>query len=308
MPGPGSNDSLTMLTIAIPTLNRGSVLVETLRQLMALKPPANEILVLDQTRQQAQNVEDTLSAWQREGKIRWIQLPVPSVTKAMNEGVVAANCENILFMDDDIIPEPSLIAAHLAALSRDGVGLVAGRVIQPWEEDGSLSQSGFHFSQNRGAWVSEFMGGNFSIRRQLALAVGGFDENFVHVAYRFEAEFAYRLRRAHHDRIYFEPAACVHHLKTASGGTRVFGNHLKSFLPSHSVGAYYYHLRTWRGWPSFKALLNRPRSALVNRHHLLRPWWIPATAIAELSGLVWASCLALKGPRYLCAKHTAERK
>jgi GT2 family glycosyltransferase len=296
-----------MLTIVIPTLNRGSVLVETLRQLMALEPPASEILVLDQTPQHKQDVQDALSAWRREGKIRWIQLSSPSATRAMNQGLVAANCENILFLDDDIIPEPSLITAHLAALNRDGVGLVAGRVIQPWEEDRILSQTGFHFAQDRSAWISEFMGGNFSIRRALALAVGGFDENFVRVAYHFEAEFAYRLQQRHH-RIYFEPAACVHHLKVPSGGTRTFGDHLRSFWPSHSVGAYYYHLRTWSGWPSLAALLSRFPRAIVNRHHLRRPWWIPATTVAELSGMIWALCLAVRGPRYASTKQTVEHE
>ena len=50
------------------------------------------------------------------------------------------------------------------------------------------------------------MAGNFSIRRDLALQIGGFDEQFVRVAYNFEAEFAYRWRNAGH-RIYFEPTA-----------------------------------------------------------------------------------------------------
>ena len=40
------------------------------------------------------------------------------------------------------------------------------------------------------------MGGNFSVRRDIALRLGGFDEQFVRVAYNFEAEFAHRLRRA----------------------------------------------------------------------------------------------------------------
>ena len=296
-----------MLTIAIPTLHRGQVLVETLRHLMALEPPAAEILVLDQTPQHKEDIQNILSAWQRKGKIRWARLPVPSVTKAMNRGLIAANCENILFLDDDIIPEPGLVAAHLAALERDGVGLVAGRVIQPWAGGEILSQTGFHFGQSRAAWISEFMGGNFSIRREVALAVGGFDENFVRVGYRFEAEFAYRLRQNHY-RIYFEPAACIHHLKATSGGTRTFGDHLRSYSPSHSVGAYYYHLRTWSGWPSLPALLSRFPRAIANRHHLRRPWWIPATAVAELSGMIWALFLALRGPRYLSTKRTVDHK
>ena len=33
------------------------------------------------------------------------------------------------------------------------------------------------------------MGGNFSVRRRFALTLGGFDEQFVGAAYRFEADF-----------------------------------------------------------------------------------------------------------------------
>ena len=142
------------------------------------------------------------------------------------------------------------------------------------------------------------MGCNFSVRRDVALALGGFDENFVKVAYRFEAEFAYRLRRAGH-RIYYQPAACIHHLKVTTGGTRSFGEHLTTVKPDHAVGAYYYSLRTWDGWASLGVFLGRPLRAAMTRHHLRRPWWIPATLIAEITGMLWALALYLRGPRYL---------
>ena len=35
-------------------------------------------------------------------------------------------------------------------------------------------------------WINDFMGGNFSVRREIALKLGGFDEQFVSVAYNFE--------------------------------------------------------------------------------------------------------------------------
>ena len=60
------------------------------------------------------------------------------------------------------------------------------------------------------------MGGNFTIRREIALKLGGFDEQFVSVGYNFESEFAYRLNRAGY-RIFYEPEACVHHLRVTEG-------------------------------------------------------------------------------------------
>ena len=146
------------------------------------------------------------------------------------------------------------------------------------------------------------MGGNFSVRRDVALKLGGFDEQFVCVAYNFESEFAYRLGKAGH-RIFYEPSAAVHHLRVSKGGTRTFGDHLRSVKPNHTVGAYYFILRTWSGWQSFVRFFSRPLRSIATRHHLSRPWWIPATLIAELSGMGWALLLATQGPRYLrCRK------
>ncbi len=287
------------ISVAIPTYGRDEVLIDTLRGLLALDPPAAEILVLDQTPHHAPEVAATLKDWDAAGEIRWIHLPEPSIPKAMNGGLVSASHELVLFLDDDIRPDPGLIGAHLATHRDQGAALVAGRVIQPWQEGVDFSQdSVFHFASLRPAWIEEFMGGNFSVRRDLALQLGGFDENFVRVAYRFEAEFAYRLRCAGH-RIYYQPTASIHHLKVTSGGTRSYGEHLTTLKPDHTVGAYYYSLRTWSGWRSLKAFLSFPVRAVATRHHLCRPWWIPGTLVSHLLGMAWALGLYLRGPRYV---------
>jgi len=284
------------LSVAIPTYRRDQVLIDTVHDLLALDPPAAEILVLDQTLEHTLEVTTALLAWDTAGYIRWLRLPEPSIPRAMNQGLLAARHEIVLFLDDDIRSEPGLSAAHLAAHRDSGAALVAGRVIQPWQagQDFSLD-TGFHFASPHPAWIDEFMGGNFSVRRDVALQLGGFDENFVKVAYRFEAEFAYRLRRAGY-RIHYQPAACIHHLKVIAGGTRSFGEHLTTFKPDHAVGAYYYTLRTWNGGASLCALLGRPLRAVMTSHHLRRPWWIPVTLIAELRGLIQALRLHRRGP------------
>src|SRR5262249_47382631 len=97
----------------------------------------------------------------------------------------------------------------------------------------------FHFASMEAGWIREFMGGNFTVRRDIALELGGFDEQFVSVAYNFEAEFAYRLCEAGH-KIFYEPAACIYHLKVREGGTRTLGDHLRSLRPKLVVGPYYF--------------------------------------------------------------------
>lgn len=285
------------LTVVIPTYRREAVLLETLAYLIALDAGPTEILVVDQTEVHEPETAQQLLAMRDRGQIRWLQLELPSIPHAMNRGLLEARENIVLFLDDDIRPEPGLIAAHVSAHEAHPGTLVAGRVIQPWEEGVELPADGqFRFSGLRSAWIEEFMGGNFSVERASALALGGFDENFVRVAYRFEAEFAFRFRKSGR-RIYFEPAGCLHHLK-AEGGTRSFGDYLTTWKPDHAVGAYYHALRTGAGVGSLREFVIRPWRAVATRHHLRQPWWIPVTWLAEFCGMVWALRLAWTGPRY----------
>ena len=114
--------------------------------------------------------------------------------------------------------------------------IIAGRIIQPWDKYQKLSDSGHQFNSTEKKYISCFMGGNFSINKQLAIEIGGFDENFIGVAYRFESEFARRWLNAGYS-IVFEPAAAIDHLKVDSGGTREYGEHLTTARPFHAVGA-----------------------------------------------------------------------
>jgi len=291
------------LTIIVPTYGRDEVLLETLKHLFALNPPASEIIVIDQTEEHSSQVSCALEAWHAFGLMRWLRLEHPSIPAAMNRGLLEASHPIVLFVDDDIIPHSGLVEAHVSALEETGAALVAGRVVQPWQVGQNFSgEDAFHFASLRPAWISDFMGGNFSVRRNTALQLGGFDEQFVRVAYNFEAEFAHRIRRAGYC-IYYEPAAFIHHLRVSDGGTRTFGNHLRSHRPYHAVGAYYFILRTWSGWQSLVRFLARPLHAIATRHHVRRPWWIPATLLAEFSGLGWALVLAAQGPRYLSSSN-----
>jgi GT2 family glycosyltransferase len=298
---------LLPITIIIPTYRRDSVLIETITHLLGLDPSPAEILVVDQTEKHQDFAQKSLESWQADGTIKLIRLTEPSIPRAMNIGFCQAKEDLVLCLDDDIVPEPDLLERHLQAVEKAGAALVAGRVIQPWQEGKDFSDDEpFNFACRQERWVSEFMGCNFSVRREIALRVGGFDERFVRVGYNFEAEFAYRLIRAGH-RIFYEPAACIHHLHVSRGGTRVFGDHLRTYSPNHSVGAYYFTLRTWSGWQSVIRFFGRPLNAIATRHHLRQPWWIPVTLVAELTGMVWALLLAAQGPRYVSSGKCSKR-
>ena len=285
------------LTVVIATYRRESVLLDSLQHLLTMKPAGREIIVVDQTEQHEPSTQQQLQHLHDHGSIRWLRRAQPSIPAAMNGGLLAAQSDIVLFLDDDILPDNALVAAHRRAQA-EYPGLVAGQVLQPDERPVALEVGErFRFNSTAPASIDEFMGGNFSVRRDYALTLGGFDENFVGAAYRFEAEFAFRFTQRYGP-IRFEPGASIHHLQASAGGTRAHGHHLHTIKPGHSVGAYYYWLRTRvPGW--WWSMMLRPLRSIRTRHHLRQPWWIPFTLIAEMRGLVMALRLASQGPRLL---------
>jgi GT2 family glycosyltransferase len=280
------------------------VLLDTINYLLRLDPGAAEILVVDQTEEYAFQTADALGELANAGKIRWLRLTEPSITHAMNVGLLEAQQDVVLFLDDDIIPGDNLIAGHARAHEK-GLKIVAGQVLQPGEEpDREPGKSAtFQFRSATSRLISDLMGGNFSIKRELALQLRGFDENFVHAAYRFEAEFAARALAAG-EKILFEPEASIRHLKAGAGGIRAYGDFLTTMKPSHAVGEYYYLLRAQKIRGRLLKMLRRPLRAVRTKHHLSHPWWIPATLIAEARGFIWAVGLALRGPRLIGGRMT----
>jgi len=286
-------------TVAIPTYGRDSVLTASIADLLALDPPPWELLVVDQTHRHDAATEERLSRWHDEGRIRWLRLERPSITGAMNRALLEARGDRILFLDDDIRPDPNLLRSHQRAGERDPEAIVAGRVLQPWHnerEDPPGAPFLFNSLEPRG--VQAFMGGNVAIPVARALALGGFDTNFVKVAYRFEAEFAHRWCESG-GRINYEPTALIHHLRAERGGTRSYGKHLTTLQPDHAVGRYYFLLRSRPPGQALVGSIAVLMQSVRTRHHLRRPWWIPATLLAELRGLLWALRLNVGGPGLL---------
>lgn len=303
-----------IFSVVIPTYRRGALLLDTLRKLFVLAPPPAEILAVDQTESHPEEIAAVLQQWHDSGRLRWLRLPAPSIPRAMNTGLAEARGEFVLFGDDDILPPPDWIARHAEVYAAfPEAWAVVGRILQP--EDSALPTPGrappparcrppgglragldFRFNGTEPAWIENVMAGNLSVRRAPALAIGGFDENFLPpVSFRFETEFAKRMVAAG-GKIRFEPAAVVRHLRVGEGGTRSQGSHLKSASPVHGVGDYYYALRCGRGWDRLRYILRRPFREVRTRFHLAHPWFIPLKLIGEIRALAQAVRLHRAGP------------
>jgi glycosyltransferase involved in cell wall biosynthesis len=283
------------LTVVIPTLGRDEVLIDTITALLHLAKLPDEILIIDQTDLHTAQVESQLTDWHNQNRIHWIRLKYKSITHAMNVALRKANSERVLFLDDDIVPDTNLVSAHIDYSTIYPGAIIAGRVLQPWhngQEDSS--EKPFLFNSLHEREVESFMGGNVSIPRKLAIEIGGFDTNFVKVAYHFEAEFAHRWV-SNGGKIYYNPNALIHHLKAARGGTRSYGNHLETIKPDHAVGRYYYYLCRYLFKKGLLRSLRELSTVIITKHHLRNPLWIPPTLIAEFTGLLWALILYNSG-------------
>ena len=286
------------LTVAIPTYRREQVLLETIDHMLALRPEAAEILVIDQTELHQPATSARLAELALAGQIIWVRREVPSITAAMNHALTLAKGDVVLFIDDDVRPEPALLAAHLqahAAAPRRPGGrpcdpALAGRDrfrVGP-DARGSTSRRP-DLPSFANSWAATFRCGAtwhwpWAVSTRTSCAWPTASKRNSRIA-SWQAAAASSI----------EPAACLHHLKAGSGGTRTYGEHLTTWRPDHAVGAYYYGLRTG----TVKEFLIRPWRAIATRYHLRHPWRIPATLLAELTGMAWAVALFLRGPRRL---------
>jgi GT2 family glycosyltransferase len=293
-------------TVAIPTYNRGPILLDTIRQLLALETRAAEIVVVDQTADHPPEIAQRLARHHEGGDIRLIRLPHPSIPHAMNVALAESRGDIVLFVDDDVIPSARLVRGHAAAYADPGIWAVVGQVLQPGEEiahfdeatlrAGTIRDLEFRFNHDLPTDVQNVIACNLSVHRQRALSIGGFDENFVAAAYRFESDFALRIVAAG-GRVRFEPAAALRHLHVPTGGVRAHGDHRRSAKPSHSSGDYYFARHHVPSFWRYTAL--RLRRNVVTRWHLAHPWAIPPKLVGELRGLRQALALFSKGRRLL---------
>jgi GT2 family glycosyltransferase len=298
----------TDVTIAIPTYGRDAILVDTIRYCHEQEPPAGECLILDQTPVHEPAVERQLADWDARGKIRWVRLATPSVPAAMNEALRLAEHPLVLYLDDDLIPAVGMVAAHAAAHESPRVGAVVGQIIQPWQTAGDVpippsrgklrADFEFPFHTTRPAMLRNVMAGHMSVKVDAARSVGGFDENFVGAAYRFETEFGRRMLRAGYE-LHFEPRASIRHLRAERGGTRTEGNHLASPSPRHGVGDYYFALLHGPDRESWWYCARRLVREVCTRFHWKHPWYIPVKLIGELRALGWAIQLRRQGPKLM---------
>ncbi|WIM99470.1 glycosyltransferase [Actinoplanes oblitus] len=170
-----------MISVVIPTLGRPSLsaLLERIRD------DDLEIIVVDDRPDRDDRLETP-------GRV--IAGPARGPAAARNAGWRAARHEWVVFLDDDVLPDPDWprrLKADLAAAGPE-IGGVQGVLSVPLPDDRRPTDwERVTAGLADGAWITADM----AFRRTALSAVGGFDERLPR-AFREDAELAFRVRQA----------------------------------------------------------------------------------------------------------------
>jgi glycosyltransferase involved in cell wall biosynthesis/peptidoglycan/xylan/chitin deacetylase (PgdA/CDA1 family) len=203
------------LSVLIATHNRRQMLGRCLAALEAqTQAPADfEVIVADDGSSDGTVAE--LEQRQAPFDLRVLALEKAGKPVVLNAAIEAARGEVCLFLDDDIIASPRLVAEHLAAHRREpktlGIGMLEQRAPQnrdPYAEANARQWNQRYEGLPQGPldWADCY-GANFSAPRRELLEVGGFATDLDAIE---DLEIAYRLAGAGCLARYLPEASAVH--------------------------------------------------------------------------------------------------
>lgn len=197
------------VSVVIPVLNGGHTIGDTLRSLQGQAPAAtsSETIVVDNG-----STDDTAAVVRRFG-VTLLHEAKPGAAAARNRGLHAASGEIVAFCDADTVLTRRWLAELLAAFEDPEVTLAAGRIVCYPPKTGAeryLATCGV-YDVERAVGRPVFPlapSGNMAVRREAALAVGGFDEAMLTAE---DADFCHRILRVYPGQIAYRAGAMLFH-------------------------------------------------------------------------------------------------
>jgi GT2 family glycosyltransferase len=176
------------VSIVVPSYNRAASLRRLLESLSRQTYPRDrfEVLVVDDG-----STDGTVEYVRRltvPYTLRLVEQAHGGPSLARNTGVERAQGSVILFIDDDVVPVPELIAEHVAARNGAPNTVVVGPMLPPtdWPRGAWVRWGERHLQEQYDAMVAgkwscsprQFYTANVSVPRDRFLECGGFDTSF----------------------------------------------------------------------------------------------------------------------------------
>ena len=218
-----------MVSVIIPTYNRGDLIIDTLKDLVAQKYSRFEIIIIDQSDKINKKV---LNFIKKHKIISYYHILEKGTSNAKNVGATKAQGNYYIFLDDDVlIDNKDFIQCHVDNYQDKLVGAVGGRVlmgesksqISKIKEVGKFKYFGLkeitNFYADFRSEIDHVYGCNQSYRKDVFDRVGGFSKIYKGNAHLEEADLSFKVKKSGY-KIYFDPKAYLVHLHYKSGGCR----------------------------------------------------------------------------------------
>jgi cellulose synthase/poly-beta-1,6-N-acetylglucosamine synthase-like glycosyltransferase len=214
-------DSATLLsvTVVVPTRDRGDMIRETVERLMTLSYPVMEIVVADQSSDEATTrmVDEVARG---DTRVRVHRTGTRGLGVNRNVGLAVSGTDIVAYTDDDCIVADGWVEAIVAEFTNNPeVAAVFGRLLPYERTDRTGTETGFKPETQRVEyseltppwWIGH--GGNMAFRRAALVEVGGFDPMLgagAPLRSGEDADIIYRLLRSGR-RIVYSPDALAYH-------------------------------------------------------------------------------------------------
>lgn len=236
------------VTIVLPTIGRPQLVRQCLESLLRCDPPADEILVVDSSVDEA--VADVVSEF---AAARRIAFDITGLGNALNRGLYEARHEVVLLTNDDCTVDPTWVERGLRHVSASADVIVTGRVRpqgDPTVVPSTIDSPEAHEYGDEVGFVLYTQ--SMALQRSVVLEFGGFDGSISPAAE--DNDLSYRwLRAGRHIR--YEPDFVVWHhdwrtheelerlyVGYGIGQGMVYGKHLRQrdvFIVRHLAGSLY---------------------------------------------------------------------
>jgi len=286
------------VSVIVATFNRRKTLERTLPLLLAqdFDPAAYEVIVVvDGSTDGTSNFLHTVH---HPGNLHVIEQPNCGQAAAINSALQQCRGELVLFLDDDILCGPTLIAEHASAPHTGKSCLVFGPVLVASEGTDALAvdwartfcddffRSIVLEAPERG-WYECMASANSSLPREIAQSLRGLDESFSRGN---DLEFGHRLMKAGYTFVY-RPSAVTH---------QIFHKTRHDVIEDATEKGRA-EVRLCRKFPELRSA---SRLALLST----RPWWrrvltsvlatAPTSSIAFLAPFTWTSDILRSIPAF----------
>ena len=292
----------------VPSFGRSEILHQLVLDLLAQVTAPKEIIVIHQQPNLSSVYTHKLRVLAQKDRIQLKEAEFTNAQRARNLGILQAVGDIVLLLDDDVRVPPHLIEHHLANYEEDPLlDGVVGQVLEVgqsptvtfpfqhyWPHVGWQ-----HFPLNFGirSPVINWPSTNSSIRRHVAIEIGGFDEQFE-CTWLDDTDFSFRLLQQK-TKLVFDPRASITHLKIQSGGKRLLSRPSLLLDKDGWMTHFYFWRKNFGLWKARYPILWQLRHIIFRKAVLLRPHWLFQNLFHMIRGYQSATEKLKQGPRYL---------